>query len=96
LSSKHKLIRAQKPFDYAVWEEKLIDYIIASNQPFTEVESEEFIDFIQYTHQNTTNLKLPSATTVQRRVFKMSEKTIDELRAVFKVRACYRLLEPQL
>jgi hypothetical protein len=92
--TEQKLIRAQKPFDYAVWEEKLINYIIVSNQPFAEVESKEFIDFIEYTHQSITNLKLPCATTVQRRVFKMSEKTINELRAIFKVCFSNVSLEP--
>jgi hypothetical protein len=75
----------QEPFSYEKWEEKLINYIIVSNLPFSEVDVEEFADLIHYTHHNLTNLNIPSSSTVKRRVLKASEHTVDQLRSLFRV-----------
>jgi hypothetical protein len=75
----------QEPFSYEKWEEKLVNYIVISNLPFSEVEVEEFTDFVQYTHHNLTNLNIPSSSTIKRHVLKASEKMVDELRALFRV-----------
>ena len=60
---------------------------MACDQPFDEVEKEEFIKLMTYAHHPVTSVKLPSREGIKRRVMKMGEDTIDRIREMFAVRA---------
>jgi hypothetical protein len=62
---------------------------VACDQPFDEVEKEEFIKLMTYARHPTTALKLPSRAGIKRRVMKMGSLTIDGIREMFGVRALF-------
>lgn len=76
LFSKYSLlISAQKNnWDQAEFEKLLLEWMVACDQPFEEVERPEFRRLLEYTHLNSS-LNIPSHTTVQRRIMKMGEDT---------------------
>jgi hypothetical protein len=75
----------QEPFNYEQWVELLVKWIVASDAPFTEVEVPEFIELLQYTHQGSDTLHIPSSWTVKQRALKMSKTTMDEIKQLFEV-----------
>jgi hypothetical protein len=64
----------------------LTEWIIACDQPFDEVEKEEFIKLLTYARHPQSSVKLPSREGVQRRVMKMGEDTINGIQEMFVVR----------
>jgi hypothetical protein len=63
----------------------MVEWIVACDQPFDEVEKPEFISMLQYAHHSPTNLKLPSRDGIRRRVMKLGEETVEGTREMFKV-----------
>lgn len=78
-------IYLQEPWDQKKFEELLTRWIIACDQPFEEVERPEFIEMMQYGHHAVPNFSLPQREGVQRRVMKLGEKTINDIREIFAV-----------
>jgi hypothetical protein len=58
---------------------------VACDQPFDEVEKEEFIKLITYVHHPATSIKLPGRDGIRRRVMKLGEDTMDGIREMFAV-----------
>jgi hypothetical protein len=75
----------QEPWDQKKFEDLLTRWIIACDQPFDEVEKPEFIEMMQYGHQAVPNFTLPKREGVRRRVMKLGEKTIDDIKEIFAV-----------
>jgi hypothetical protein len=65
----------------------LVDWVITSNQPFTVAEEQPFRRFIQYTHQGSESLHVPSSATIKRRVIDRSQECIEAQKAEFKASA---------
>jgi hypothetical protein len=63
----------------------LVDWIVTTNQPFTVVEDSGFDDLLQYAHHGQDPLRIPSATTIKRRVINRTDDAIDAQRQVFEV-----------
>ena len=75
----------QEPWDQKRFEELLTRWIIACDQPFDEVEKPEFIEMMQYGHHAVPNFTIPKREGIQRRVMKLGEKTINEIKEIFTV-----------
>ncbi|KIL55047.1 hypothetical protein M378DRAFT_188692 [Amanita muscaria Koide BX008] len=75
---------AAGPWDQAKFERLLTEWIIACDQPFDEVEKEEFIKLMTYARHPASSVKLPKREGIRRRVLKMGEDTIDGVREMFK------------
>jgi hypothetical protein len=78
-------LHLQEPWDQKRFEELLTRWIIACDQPFDEVEKPEFIDMMKYGHHAVPDFNLPKREGVQRRVMKLGEKTINDIKELFAV-----------
>ncbi|KAF5345060.1 hypothetical protein D9758_010453 [Tetrapyrgos nigripes] len=74
---------ALEPWNQERFEELLVKWLVASNQPFSEVEQVEFIELLQYVHHSGGKLHIPKKDAIQRRVLKLGEATIEEIRDIF-------------
>jgi hypothetical protein len=63
-------------------------WVIACDQPFEEVERPEFIAMMNYTNHTGASLKIPGRNGIKRRLIKMGDDTIEDIRKVFTVRFC--------
>ena len=75
----------QGPWDQEKFERLLTEWIIACDQPFDEVEKEEFVNLITYAHHPAPSIKLPGANGIKRQMMKMGEDTIDGICKMFSV-----------
>ena len=75
----------QGPWDQAKFERLLTEWIVACDQPFDEVEKEEFIKLMTYARHPASSVNLPSREGIRRRVMKMGEDTIDGIHEMFAV-----------
>ena len=75
----------QGPWDQAKFKHLLTEWIIACDQPFDEVEKEEFIKLMTYARHPASSVNLPSREGICHRVMKMGEDTIDGIREMFAV-----------
>jgi hypothetical protein len=66
-----------------------VKYLVVSNLPFSEVDVPEFRDLLNYTHQGQRPLNIPGAASIKRRVLKLSENTVAEIKSLFEVFFCY-------
>jgi hypothetical protein len=55
------------------------------DQPFDEVEKEEFIKLMTYARHPASSVNLPSREGIRRRVMKMGEDTIDGICEMFTI-----------
>jgi hypothetical protein len=62
-----------------------MEWVIACDQPFEEVERPEFIAMMNYTHHTGTSLKIPKRNGIKLRVMKMGDNTIEDVRNMFSV-----------
>jgi hypothetical protein len=64
-----------------------MEWVIACDQPFEEVERPEFIAMMDYTHHAVagTSLKIPKRDGIKRRLMKMGDDTIEDVRKMFSV-----------
>lgn len=67
------------------FERLLIEWIVACDQPFDEVEKPEFIDLMKYGRDAVPNFTLPKQDSIHRHVMKLGEETVEEVRAIFSV-----------
>ncbi|SJL11777.1 uncharacterized protein ARMOST_15186 [Armillaria ostoyae] len=75
--------KAVGDWDQAKFERLLLEWIVACDQPFEEVERPEFHELLEYTHHTGKRLHIPGRTTVQRRVKEMGIKYEEDLRNMF-------------
>jgi hypothetical protein len=80
------LTTIQAPFKRSTWVDLLVKYLVVSNLPFSEVEVPEFRDLINYTYRGEKPLEIPGAWAIKRRVLKLSEDTVSDLKSLFEVR----------
>jgi len=86
LSSHHRI---QEPWNQERFEELLTRWIVASDQPFEEVEKPELVDVLVYVHRSLPSLKIPSRFTVKRRVMKMGAEGVQGMKELFAVLLIY-------
>jgi hypothetical protein len=66
--------------------------MIVCDQPFDEVEKSEFIAAMSY-GRSTSKFTLPKQDGVRRRVMKLGDETVEEIKAMFSVRLPLSCLE---
>ncbi|KIJ49910.1 hypothetical protein M422DRAFT_160513, partial [Sphaerobolus stellatus SS14] len=82
---KRASMKNEEPWDQKEFEAKLTEYFVACAIPFDEVNQPEFQALLQYTHHSSTQLHIPGATTMKRKVMKLGEITREELKRFIKV-----------
>lgn len=78
-------LHLQGPWDQGKFERLLVEWLVACDQPFQEVERPELRRLLEYVHHRAPGLNIPSANTVQRRVDDMGKDLKKELNAFFAV-----------
>jgi hypothetical protein len=63
----------------------LTKWVIASDQPFEEVENPELSELLNYINRSASSLKIPSHFTVKRRVMKMGAEGQQDMKDLFVV-----------
>lgn len=81
----------QEPYDPQVHERLIAEWIASCDQPFKEVEREEFRQMLSYGHcrgqLQESVFRIPSADAIHRRIMQMSDDTISDLKAMIAVGA---------
>lgn len=76
-----------KSFSWEKFHEKIIRWVIVSNQPFTEIENEEFRDMMGYARRSLA-VKMPKADSLKSKVMVYSEEMRNNLKKLLAVSAC--------
>ena len=63
-----------------------MEWVIACDQPFEEVQRPEFVVMMNYTHHSGTTLRIPERDGIKWRLMKMGDDTINSVRKMFSVR----------
>ena len=66
-----------------------MEWVIACDQPFEEVEKPEFIAMMNYTHHTGASVKIPKRNGIKLRLIKMGDQTIEDVRKMFLVGYSY-------
>ncbi|KAF8179736.1 hypothetical protein K438DRAFT_1768768 [Mycena galopus ATCC 62051] len=61
------------PWDQKEFERLLVEWLVASDQPFQEVERPQFRSLLEYVRHRAEELDVPSSSTMQRRVMDMGQ-----------------------
>jgi hypothetical protein len=80
------MILQQGPWDQEKFKQLLMEWVIACDQPFEEVERPQFIAMMNHTHHSGTPLTIPKRDGIRRRLMKMGDDTIEDVRKMFSVR----------
>jgi hypothetical protein len=62
-----------------------MEWIVACDQPFEEVERPEFITMMNCTHHTGTPLKIPKCDAIKWRLMKMGDESVEDVRKMFSV-----------
>jgi hypothetical protein len=62
-----------------------MEWVIACDQPFEEVERPEFIAMMNYVHHTGTSLKIPKCNGIKLHLIKMGDNTIKDVHNMFLV-----------
>ncbi len=79
------MILQQGPWDQEKFKQVLMEWVVACDQPFEEVERPEFIMMMNYTYHTGTLLNIPGRNGIKRRLMKMGDNTIDGVCKMFSV-----------
>ena len=74
----------ERIWDQDTFERLLSKWIVACDQPFNEVEKPEFRRLLEYTHLRPS-LHVPHRAAVTKRVIKMGEDTIKDVKKMIEV-----------
>lgn len=74
----------QTPWDQALFERKITEWVAADDIPFAEIEKPYFRALMQYASRSA-DLKIPSPDGIRRRVLKMGDDSVDNLKQLIKV-----------
>ncbi|KAI0294734.1 hypothetical protein BC826DRAFT_968634 [Russula brevipes] len=74
--------QATAPWDQEKFEQVVTEWIVACDQPFDEVEKQEFVMMMNFAH-HTGPLKIPKRKGIKQRVMKMGEEIIEGVREMF-------------
>ena len=66
------------------FEKLLIEWIVACDQPFDEVEKPEFVSMMEYS-RDPTKFSLPKKDGIRQRIMTLGENTIEDTKAMFVV-----------
>ena len=75
----------KEPWSQEKFENLLTKWIIASDQPFDEVENPKLSELLNYVNRSASPLKIPSHFTVKRHVMKMGAEGIQYMKDLFAV-----------
>jgi hypothetical protein len=75
----------KEPWSQEKFEDLLTKWIIASDQPFDEVENPKLSELLNYVNWSTSPLKIPSHFIVKRHVMKMGAEGIQYMKDLFAV-----------
>ena len=67
----------------------LVEWVVACDQPFEEVERPEFRRLLEYTHMGSKPLNIPRRTAVKDHIMKMGKSTVKGIQKLIKVRASF-------
>jgi hypothetical protein len=76
----------QEPYDPQVHEHLIMEWIASCDQPFKEVEWEEFHQMLSYGH-HLGQVHVPLADAIQQHILQMGDDTIADLQTMIAVRA---------
>jgi hypothetical protein len=79
------LNECQEPYNRERHEQLIAEWIAACDQPFDEVEKEEFRRMISYGSRQGSSLHIPSADSIKRRIMQMGDNTVSDLKAMIAV-----------
>ena len=79
------MILQQGPWDQEKFEQVLMEWVIACDQPFEEVERPEFIAMMNYMHHTGTPLKILKCNSIKQCLMKMGNDTIEDICNMFLV-----------
>lgn len=74
----------QEKFDPEKFRKLLGEWLVACDQPFTEVQRPELRRVFQYIHGGQP-LDIPSANTMQRRIHELGSEAVEEVRKMIRV-----------
>ena len=74
----------EQSWDQDTFERLLSEWIVACDQPFDEVEKPEFRQLLEYTHLRPS-LHIPHRGAVKKRIMKMGEDTIEDVKKMIEV-----------
>lgn len=74
-------------WDQETFERLLVEWMVACDQPFEEVNQPEFRRLLEYTHLRQS-LHIPHRQSVKRRVMKMGEDTVEEVKKMIEELDC--------
>ena len=69
-----------------------MEWVIAHDQLFKEVEKPEFIAMINYTHHTGMLVKIPKRNGIKLSLIKMGDQMIEDVRKMFLVGYLYLLI----
>lgn len=75
---------AEKVFDMETFERHLAEWVVASDQPFEEVERPEFRCLLGYTYMGPKPLNIPHRTVLKDRIMKMGKSTVKAIQKLVK------------
>ncbi|KAF9494850.1 hypothetical protein BDN71DRAFT_1507353 [Pleurotus eryngii] len=81
--------KAKGPFNQKEFKQLLIEWIIACNQQFEEVEHPQLRQLLEYTHHSVKPLHIPHRTTIKTHVMKMGKDKIDDIKKMFQLCICF-------
>jgi len=78
------VVKAHK-WDQDKFERLLAEWLVTSDQPFSEVNNPAFHDLLQYTYNCGKKLSVPNRQSVKCKIMKMGQNSVEETRKFFKV-----------
>jgi hypothetical protein len=62
-----------------------VEWVVACDQPFDEVERPEFRRLLEYTHMGSKPLDIPHRGALKNRIMTMGEDTVEGIKKMVKV-----------
>ena len=75
----------QDPWDQDKLKQLIVEWVVACDQPFKEVDQPEFQEMLIYAHHLAPDLKIPHQDAIKRRIMKMGEDSIESTREMFAI-----------
>jgi hypothetical protein len=72
-------------FDVEMFKRYLVEWVVACDQPFEEVERPEFCRLLEYMHMGSKPLNIPHRTALKDCIMKMGKSTVEGIQKLVKV-----------
>ena len=66
-------------------ERLIVEWMVACDQPFTEVDRPEFRDMLTYAHHPSPTLKIPHCNAIKPHMMKMGDDCVEATKEMFTV-----------